>query len=232
MEPVCLQHEQLAPQQHQRPRGSPARSRGHCQARERIVRERPGLAAFFTRIPAGAPSAGDRGDHRRRIGGLRRWCRCARARGLCASIRSRSTGDSPVAELAGPCCRPARLTRADTGGTRSPSKCATTTHRRSRFTRAAASACLASTRTTMRTGRPRYATKRPCFPSRTKRGTIRRLSVFDRCETHLARARGKKRSAGLSCAPPNLSAEPQGLRQPIIMQTLSRVSARPQRRGS
>ena len=85
--------------------------------------------------------------------------------------------------------RPARLTRADTGGKRSPSKCATTTHRRSRFTRAAASASSASTRITTRTGRPRCATKRPCSPCPRKRRTIRRRSVFDRCETHHARAR-------------------------------------------
>ena len=45
------------------------------------------------------------------------WCRCARGRGLCASIRSRSTRDSPAAASAGRCCRPARLTRAVTAAT-------------------------------------------------------------------------------------------------------------------
>ena len=50
-------------------------------------------------------------------------------------------------------------TRAVTAERRSPLKCVTTTHPRSRFTRAAGSASSASTPTTMRTGRPHCATR-------------------------------------------------------------------------
>ncbi len=98
---------------------------------------------------------------------------------------------------------------------RSPSKCATTMRRRSRFTRAAAFASLASTRITTRTGRPRCATKSPCSPSlRTKQGTIPSPSVFDRCAAHHARARGAERSAELSRAGACRTSRASNLRDP------------------
>ena len=73
-----FQHEHLAPERHDRSRGPPSRSRGDCAARERVVRNRPGVAPLLARIPARAPSAGDRGDHRRRARGL---CACGAAQG-------------------------------------------------------------------------------------------------------------------------------------------------------
>ena len=75
----------------------------------------------------------------------------------------------------------------------SRSKCATTTSRRWRFTRAAASVSSASTRITMRTARPRCATRSRCLqPQNGQRGTILRLSAFNRCAARRARARGMR----------------------------------------
>ena len=60
-----LQHEQLAQSgiiiREARPRDLDAIARLENESFE----DRPGFAALVARIPAGAPSAGDRGDHRR-----------------------------------------------------------------------------------------------------------------------------------------------------------------------
>src|SRR6185312_9750072 len=126
-----------------------------------------------------------------------RWSLCAKGRRRCASIRSQSALDSPVAASAGRCFKPARPTRAITAAWRSPWKCATITSRRSRSTRAAASAKSASTRTIMRTGRPHCATRSLCSPSvSAKQGTIPRPPPLDCCIAHRVRAReSEKRGA-------------------------------------
>ena len=92
-----------------------------------IVRDRPGLAPVIARIPARRPSAGDRGDHRRRTGGLRAGLA---AQDLAGGAHLFARGRRPIRpprRRPGAACRPARPMRGATAAPRSPSKCATTT---------------------------------------------------------------------------------------------------------
>ena len=229
-----FQHEQLAPERHRRSRGSSSRSRRDREARERIVRERPGFAAVVARIPAGGASAGDRRDHRRRTGGLRAGL-AAQERARRAHLLARGRrAIRPPRRRPGAAAGLRGLRASSPPGGSDPRSALRQRRRRSRSTRAAASASSASTPTTTRTGRPRCATRSPCSPPRNvRRGTISRLSGFDRCAAHRARARGaKKRGTESRLSLPNLLRRTSGTLPPVIMQTLSRLSARPEWRAS
>ena len=184
-------HEQLAPQRHRRSRGPSPRSRRDRQAREQVIRDRPGLAQVVTRIPARGPPAGDRGDHRRRTGGLRAGLAAQDLSGRCASIHSPSTPASLVAASARALLMACEAyARRHRRAEPSLPKCATTIPRRSRSTRAQASDRSRSTPAITPTGRRPCATKSPSSPLLSaKPGTTRRLSAFDRCAAHRARAR-------------------------------------------
>ena len=147
------------------------------------------------------PSAGDRGDHRRRTGGLRAGL-AAQDRAGCAhlfargrrAIRPPRRRPGAAAGLRG-LCAPSPPRRPH------PRSALRQRRRRSRSTRAPASANSASTPATTPTGRPPCATRsRFSPPPAAKPGTIRRRSAFSRCAAHRARARGSEEARKVSRA--------------------------------
>ncbi len=135
----------MAPRRPHRPPGGCRGSRRNREDRAQFLPRRSGLAAVDRLFPARPALAGDRRRLSTASSRAMRSCRCARVRKRFAYIRSRSTPASGAAASPRRCCRLARNTPACTKGLSLPSKCATTTHVRSRSTRSSASANLAST---------------------------------------------------------------------------------------
>ena len=183
----------LAPQRDRRSRGPSPRPRRDRQARERVVRDRPGLAPVLARIPARGPPAGDRRVHRRRACGLRPGLA---AQGLAGGAHLLARRRSPIRPprrrpgaapgLRGLCAGPPpRRPDARSALRQCLGDCALRELRLPPVRRARPILC--------RRGEPPCATRRRSSPpTRAKPGTIRRSRAFGRCAAHRARAREAK----------------------------------------